>query len=106
MASVFKPKGSSKYVILYFDENGDRRKKAGTTDKAVSERIARDIENRVALRKEGLVDPKAEAYRDSQDLPLTDHLDRLDRNPSKPRMRRPSTSSCSPLAHGESWRSW
>ena len=74
MASIFKPKGSSKYVIFYFDENGDRRKKAGTTDKTVTERIARDIENRVALRREGVVDPKAEAYRDSQDLPLTDHL--------------------------------
>ncbi len=35
MASVFKPKGSTKYMILYFDENGRRRKKAGTTDKAV-----------------------------------------------------------------------
>ncbi len=53
MASVFKPKGSSKYVILYFDENGDRRKKVGTTDKTVTERIARDIENRVALRERG-----------------------------------------------------
>jgi hypothetical protein len=45
MASIFKPKGSSKYVILAFDENGDRRKKVGTTDKAVTERIARTIEN-------------------------------------------------------------
>ena len=42
MASVFKPKGSSKYVIFYFDENGSRRKKTGATDKAVTERIAND----------------------------------------------------------------
>src|SRR4051812_31362121 len=62
MASVFKPKGSTKYVIFYNDENGRRRKKTATTDKAVSERIARDIENRVALRREGVVDPRDEAY--------------------------------------------
>jgi hypothetical protein len=41
-------------VIFYTDENGRRRKKTGATDEAVSERIARDIENRVALRREGL----------------------------------------------------
>ncbi len=74
MASVFKPKGSSKYVILYFDENGDRRKKVGTTDKAVTERIARDIENRVALRREGIVDPREEAYAKHAVLPVIDHL--------------------------------
>jgi hypothetical protein len=32
MVRVFKPKGSSKYIILYFDENGNRRKKVGTTE--------------------------------------------------------------------------
>ena len=53
MASIFKPKGSSKYVILYFDENGDRRKKVGTTDKAVTERIARGIENKASLASRG-----------------------------------------------------
>jgi hypothetical protein len=70
---VFKPSGSSKYVIFYTDENG-RRKKTGATDKGVSERIARDIENRVALRREGLVDPKDEAYRGHQARPLSDHI--------------------------------
>src|SRR4051812_50149036 len=74
MASVFKPKGSTKYVIFYTDENGRRRKKTAATDKAVSERIARDIENRVALLKEGVVDIAAEAYRDHEAKPLADHL--------------------------------
>jgi hypothetical protein len=74
MASIFKPKGSSKYVIFYFDENGQRRKKTGATDKTVTERIARDIENRVALRREGVVDPRDEAYRDHEARPLKDHL--------------------------------
>jgi integrase len=75
MASVFKPKGSKKYVILYHDENGDRRKKTGATDKAVTERLARDIENRVLLRREGLIDPKEESYRTHAGRPLSEHLD-------------------------------
>ena len=74
MASVFKPAGKSKYVIFYTDENGRRRKKTAATDKAVSERIARDIENRVALVKEGIVDVAAEAYRDHEARPLADHI--------------------------------
>src|SRR5262249_35532360 len=75
MASVFKPAGKYKYIILYFDENGRRRKKVGTTDKVVTERIARDIENRVALRREGLVDSQDEAYRFHAARALAEHLD-------------------------------
>jgi integrase len=75
MASVFKPDGAKKYVILYHDENGKRRKKTGATDKAVTERLARDIENRVLLRREGLIDPKDESYRTHAGRPLSEHLD-------------------------------
>ena len=62
MASVFKPKGKTRYVILYHDEQGRRRKKTGAADKTVTQRIARDIENRVALRREGVIDAKSDAY--------------------------------------------
>ncbi len=75
MASIFKPNGSSKYVIEYTDETGRRRKKIGATDKAVTERIARDIENKVALRREGIIDPREEAYAKHAALPLLTHLD-------------------------------
>ncbi len=75
MASVFKSSGSKKYTILYVDENGRRRKKSGATDRTVTERIARDLENRIALRREGIIDPKAEAYRDHEARPLSAHLD-------------------------------
>src|SRR5262245_9233002 len=75
MASVFKPKGKSRYVILYHDENGRRRKKIGVTDKAVSERIAHDLENKVALRKQGLIDPAAERFADSARKSISKHLD-------------------------------
>ncbi|HMB05426.1 MAG TPA: hypothetical protein VKP69_17025 [Isosphaeraceae bacterium] len=74
MASIFKPKGKAKYVILYTDETGRRRKKIGATDKAVTQRIARDLENRVALRREGIVDAKADALINHGARPLSDHL--------------------------------
>jgi hypothetical protein len=66
MASVFKPKGAAKYMILYTDENGRRRKKVACGDRSVSVWIARDLGNQVALRRLGLVDPQAEAYRDHE----------------------------------------
>ena len=74
MASVFKPVGRAKYVILYTDEQGRRRKKTGASDKTVTQRIARDIENRVALRREGVVDSKSEGYVSHEARPLADHL--------------------------------
>jgi integrase len=74
MASVFKPAGKSKYRIEWTDENGRRRKATGATDKAVTERIAADLENKVALRKAGIIDPKAEAYRDHGTRPLSGHV--------------------------------
>src|SRR5436190_1268950 len=49
MASIFKPAGDSKYRILYTDENGKRRQQTGATDKEVTERIANDLEEQVAI---------------------------------------------------------
>jgi integrase len=62
-------------VIIYTDETSRRRKKTGATDKAVSERIGHDLENKVALRRQGLIDPKAESYRYHEANPLAHHLD-------------------------------
>ena len=47
VATIYKPAGRKKYIIEYFDENGDRRRKTGATDKTVTERLARDLEYRV-----------------------------------------------------------
>jgi integrase len=74
MASVFKPRNASKYVILYHDENGHRRKVTGTTDKVVSQQIANDIENEIALLKRGIIDRKAIGYRDQESRSLADHI--------------------------------
>jgi len=74
MASVFKARGKARYTILYVDENGRRRKKAGVTDKAVSERIAHDLENKVALKRQGLIDPRDKAYARHASHSLAVHL--------------------------------
>jgi hypothetical protein len=74
MASVFKPAGSRKYVIMWRDENGKRHKQTGCTDKAESERIGNDTENQKALRRAGLIDCKAEGYRDHEAAPLPRHI--------------------------------
>jgi integrase len=75
VASVFKSK-AGKYVIDYTDENGRRRrKKTRCGDKAVAERIAKDLENRVALRKEGLIDPAAERFAAAERQRIGQHLD-------------------------------
>jgi integrase len=74
MATIFKPKGRKKYVIQYFDEHGRRRKMTGATDKTVTQRIARDLENRVALRREGVIDARDDARRDHEARRLAEHL--------------------------------
>jgi hypothetical protein len=43
VASACKPTGSDRYVIVYKDENGKRRKKMGTRDKNNSQRIANAV---------------------------------------------------------------
>jgi integrase len=75
MASVFKPKGSNKYVAVYFDHNNERRWETGTRDKAVTQRIANGIEENVVLRKASDVDPKQEAFTEHASASLLTHAD-------------------------------
>ena len=74
MASIFKSKGKAEYTVLYMDEHGRRRKKKGYTDKRESERLAKELEDRARKIKDGLADPKAEAYRGHEGMPLIEHL--------------------------------
>ena len=103
MASVFKPKGSDRYVIVYHDGT-KRRKKMGTKDKSVSQRIANDLENKVALRKAGIVDPREEAYALMGRQPSCPTSKR-GRNQSGRRAERRSMSNCIRLEPCGSWRS-
>ena len=69
------PPVEAKYIIEYRDANGKRHRKSGCTDKAMTQRLAKDIENRKAPAQEGLIDPAAERFADSGRKPIVQHLD-------------------------------
>jgi site-specific recombinase XerD len=75
MATIYKPKGRKNWIIEWVDENGQRHRKSGSSDRSAARRIAADIERETSLRKRGLVDPREEAYRDHERRPLGEHLE-------------------------------
>lgn len=75
MAKIFKPVGKSKYVLFYTDHTGQRRKKTLAEDRETSERIRNDVLNKVALRKDGLVDERDEKFAAHEGRPLKEHLE-------------------------------
>jgi len=74
MPKIFRPKGSAKYVLFFTDETGKRKKKTLETDKGVSERIARDLLNKVVLRKNGFLDERDEKLAEHKARPLKEHI--------------------------------
>jgi len=76
MASIFKKNGKGSYIIAYFDHTGHRREKSSrTTDHATAERIANKLEADVALRREGVVDARADRVAREGRRPIRAHLD-------------------------------
>ena len=51
-----------------------RRTKKGCPDKTATEALARKLESDAELRRRGIIDPKADAYRFHQSRPLAEHL--------------------------------
>lgn len=75
MASLYKRNGKGNWRINYFDHQGRRREKsARTTDKAAAQRIANDLEAKVALRRDGIIDAKAESFAEQGRKPLKEHV--------------------------------
>lgn len=70
----YKPPGATKYYYTYVDENGKRWKKVGTSDKRTTDMLENDAKRRVALLREGIVDRRAEAFRDHAVQSLPSHL--------------------------------
>ena len=72
-------KGGTWY-IQYYDEHGKRCTHRGCSDKDATQQIARKLEADVALRKAGVLDPKAERYAEEGRRPITGQLEdfRLD----------------------------
>src|SRR6516162_7590053 len=79
MASVFKKTRDrtnklASWFISYRDENGKRRMAKGCPDKAATEAMARKLESEAALRRRGVIDPKADTYAAHEARPLAEHL--------------------------------
>ena len=76
MATRFRRKKSSgSWTVRYYDHTGRRRDKStGTSDRRAAERIARDIEAREALYREGVVDPGADRVRQEAARPLREQV--------------------------------
>ena len=75
MATIFKKHGRGPWIIKYFDHQGRRRESSTkTTDKRTAERLGAKIEADVALRREGVVDPRLDAIADADRRPLQQHI--------------------------------
>ena len=79
MASVYKTKNdrskkSSRWMIAWVDENGKRRTKRAYTDKLLSQRLARRLEDDARARRDGTVDVSAERIGEHARCPIADHL--------------------------------
>lgn len=76
MATVFKRNGKGPWIIQFFDHSGRRREKSSrTTDKRAADRIAAQIESGTALRREGVIDPRADRYAVENTRGLQEHVD-------------------------------
>lgn len=79
MATLYKRGGNKAkngtWYIQYRDENGRRKTHRGCSDKEATTRIARKLETDAALRKSGVIDPKAERYASEGRRPIAEHID-------------------------------
>ena len=73
MAS-FRKRGRVWYY-KFTDAEGIRHELRGCPDRRATEEMAGDAESDAAKRRAGLIDPKAESYRDHGARPLSGHLD-------------------------------
>ena len=76
MASIFKRNGEGAYVIQYFDHQGRRREHSSrTTDFKAAQRIAAKLGADAALRREGVVDSRADSVAEHARTPLAEHVE-------------------------------
>ena len=74
MATVFKRNGKGPWIIQYFDHTGRRREKSSrTTDRRTAQRVANEVEAQATLRREGVVDPKADRFAFENRKTLAEH---------------------------------
>jgi len=69
MASVYRRKNGC-YAITYQVRPGKRKTVKGCKDRAATEALARKLESDAMLRREGVIDPKADQYAKAEAKPL------------------------------------
>jgi integrase len=75
MATVFKRNGKGPWIIQFFDAQGRRRERSTrTTDKRAADRIAAQLGAGVALRREGIIDPRMDRYSAENAKPIAKHV--------------------------------
>ncbi len=73
--TLFKRNGRGPWITSWYDHAGKRRERSSrTTDKAAAERILAKHVADAALRREGVIDPKADQYARADRRMLSDHL--------------------------------
>lgn len=81
--SIYKPKARSRrtdpYLVAWTDASGDRHTKSTSTDI----RIAIQVANEIAMRKDaavhGLIDARADRYAAANVKPINDHIDTFEK---------------------------
>jgi len=74
MASIYRRKKGGCYYITYQVRPGRRKTVTGCKDRAATEALARKLEADAMLRREGVIDTKAERYAAAETKPLMEHL--------------------------------
>jgi hypothetical protein len=74
MASIYRRKKGGNYYIAYKVRPGVRKTVKGCKDRAATEAFARKLEADAMLRREGVIDTRAEKLARWEALPLENHL--------------------------------
>src|SRR5687767_2779366 len=73
--SIFRRRSDGPYCVAWYDAVGKRREhNTLTTDKQTAERILADKLADVALRRDGIIDPRQESLAIQSRRPLEEHL--------------------------------
>ncbi len=75
MATVFKRADRRNYQIAYFNAKGERIERSSrTTDFKTAERIARELESRELLKREGVIDSRLDRFATEARRVLQEHI--------------------------------
>src|SRR4051794_28364868 len=73
--TLFKRDDRGPWLASWYDHTGKRRERSTrTTDKAAAERILSKLIADAALRREGVVDARADQYGAAERRPVSEHL--------------------------------